>query len=174
MLVRIIATPMARNNPRNNSHQNDMEYPYMKPIASFTSKFLAYSVATILLGSATLISVANAANDAAIRTEGPVSYVSGGVGTESLDQLSSIASQFNLKLVFALTSGDFLSDVHVVIADVKGKTLLDTMSEGPWFLSKLPVGTYRIAATVAGKEQRHQISVGATKLTTVDFRWASQ
>ncbi len=146
----------------------------MKPIARINSKFLAYSVAAILLGSGTFVSLASAASDAGIRTEGAVSYVSGGVGTESLDQLSAIASQFNLKLVFAATTGDFLSDVGVVIADANGRTLLQTTSKGPWFLSKLPVGTYRIAATFAGKEQRQQIAVGATKLTTVDFRWASQ
>lgn len=145
----------------------------MEPITRFKNTFLAYSVAALLLGSAPFVSVASSASDADIRTEGAVSYVSGGVGTESLDQLSSIASQFNLKLVFALSSGDYLSDVRVVIADAKGQILLDIPSEGPWFLSRLPVGTYRIAATAAGTEQSRRIAVGETKLTTVDFRWAT-
>ena len=146
----------------------------MKPIARINSKFLAYSVAAILLGSGTFVSLAGAASDAGIRTEGAVSYVSGGVGPESLDQLSAIASQFNLKLVFAATTGDFLSDVGVIIADANGRRLLETTSKGPWFLSKLPVGTYRIAATFAGKEQSQKITVGATKVTPVNFRWAAQ
>jgi len=146
----------------------------MKPIARINSKLLAYSLAAILLGSGTFVSVASASSDAVIRTESATSYVSGGVGTESLDQLSAIAGKFNLKLVFALTSGDFLSDVRVVITDAKGKTLLDATSEGPWFLSELPIGTYRIAATYAGKEQSRRVAIGTTKLTTVDFRWASQ
>ena len=145
----------------------------MKSIASIKSKFLTCSVAALLLGSGALVSVASAAGEAVVRTEGTISYVSGGVGTESLDQLTSSANEFNLKLVFALTAGDYLSNVRVVIADAKGKTLLDTTSEGPWFLSRLPAGTYQITATVAGKEQKRQIAVGATKLTTADFRWAS-
>ena len=146
----------------------------MKPIRRFTGKFLAYSLAAMLLGSGSLVSVASASNDAVVRTEGTVRYVSGGVGTESLDKLSAMTGDFNLKLVFALTSGDFLSQVHVVIADAKGRKILDTTSEGPWFLSKLPAGNYQIAATVAGNEQKRQIAVDATKLMTVDFRWISQ
>lgn len=146
----------------------------MKPIPRFTGKFLAYSLAAMLLGSGSLVSVASASNDAVVRTEGTVRYVSGGVGTESLDKLSAMTGDFNLKLVFALTSGDFLSQVHVVIADAKGRKILDTTSEGPWFLSKLPAGNYQIAATVAGNEQKRQIAVDATKLMTVDFRWISQ
>jgi hypothetical protein len=143
----------------------------MKSSPNLKRKFLAYSVAAILLGSGSLVS---ANNDGVVQTEGNISYVSGGVGTESLDKLSSIAGKFNLKLVFALVTGDFLSNVRVAIADAKGKAVLDTVSEGPWFLIKLPAGTYQIVATIAGKEQKRQITVGAEKLTTVDFRWISQ
>jgi len=131
-------------------------------------------VAAILLGAAPLIPVANATSDESVQTAGRVSYVSGGVGTDSTDRLSSLARDFNLKLVFALKSGDYVSDVNVTIADAAGKQLLDTTSEGPWLLAKLPAGNYRVVATFAGKAEKRTIAVGPEKLKTVDFRWGSE
>jgi len=143
----------------------------MKPIFSMNSTILSYGVAAIFLGAA---SMASADNDAVVQSAGNVTYVSGGVGLESLDQLSSIARDFNLKLVFALNSGAYLSGVQVEIADSKGTTVVDAMSDGPWFMAKLPTGSYRVMATVAGKTEKRQVTVGPSQLKTVDFRWASE
>ena len=137
-------------------------------------KALAHGLAAILLGSALLVLVASADSDVVVQTAGGVSYVSGGVGTDSIDRLNSLASDFNLKLVFALQTGNYVSGVKVTIADAGGKTLLDTTSEGPWFLAKLPVGNYQIVATFAGKAERRTVSVGAEKLETIELRWASE
>jgi hypothetical protein len=128
----------------------------------------------ILMSAATLVPVTNANSDETVRTAGGVSYVSGGVGTTSIDRLSSLTKDFNLKLVFALKSGDYVSDVKVTIANAAGKTLLDTMSEGPWFLTKLPVGNYHVVATFAGNAEKRTIAIATEKLKTIDFRWGSE
>jgi len=146
----------------------------MKRIFGMKSKSLAHSFAAVLLGSASLVPLASASYDEIVQTAGGVSYVSGGVGTDSIDRLSSLAGDFNLKLVFALKSGAYVSDVRVTIADAAGKTLLDATSEGPWFLAKLPVGNYQIVATFAGNAVKRQIAVGGARLRTIDFRWASE
>jgi hypothetical protein len=62
----------------------------------------------------------------------------------------------------------------VTIADAAGKTMLDTTSEGPWLLTKLPAGNYQVVATFAGTAERRAIAVGAGNLRTVDFRWATE
>src|ERR1035437_1199244 len=146
----------------------------MKPISGMKRTFLSYSIAAIFLGSAALDSFASANSDAVVQSTGNVTYVSGGVGLESLDQLSSIAKDFNLKLIFALNSGAYLSAVQVAIVDAKGKTLVDTTSDGPWFMTKLPAGNYQVIATVAGKAEKRQITVSTSQLKTVDFRWQSE
>jgi hypothetical protein len=138
------------------------------------SKLFTAAAAAILMGAASPVPAANANSDESVHTAGGVSYVSGGVGTASLDRLSSLAKDFNLKLVFALKSGDYVSDVKVTIADAAGKTLLDTTSEGPWFLTRLPAGNYQIVATLAGNAEKRTVAVGAEKLKTVDFRWGSE
>ena len=146
----------------------------MKRIRDMRSQLLAHGFAAILLGFELFVPAANANGDVIAQTAGGVSYVSGGIGTESIERLNALAGDFNLKLVFALKSGNYVSDVNVTIADAAGKTLLDTTSEGPWFLTRLPVGNYQIVATFAGKAEKRSIAVGAEKLKTIDFRWASE
>jgi len=128
----------------------------------------------LLLASAALVPVAYTADEEAVRSSGGISYVSGGVGAASTDRLSALAKDFNLKLVFALKSGDYVSGVDVTIADAAGKTLLKANSEGPWFLTRLPAGNFKIAATLDGKTETRTVAVGAEKLRTVDFRWAGE
>jgi hypothetical protein len=155
-----------------------LEKQHMKRIPGMKTKTLARALTAILLGIAPLVPalapVASAESDAVVRTSGGVSYVSGGIGTDSIDRLSSLAAGFNLKLVFATNSGNYVTGVRVAIADAAGKTVLDTTSEGPWFLTKIPPGNYQVVATLAGNAVKRQIAVGASALSTVDFRWASE
>jgi hypothetical protein len=138
------------------------------------SKTLIHSIVAIALGFAALLPVASANYDEVIQTSGAVSYVSGGVGTDSIERLSAISGDFNIKLMFALKSGEYVSNVGVVITSTAGNTLLDTTSNGPWLLAKLPKGNYQIVATLSGNTIKRPISVGVAKLSTVDFRWASE
>lgn len=133
-------------------------------------------LSAVLSGSVLLAAAAGAADNdiESVRTAGSVSYVSGGVGTESIERLNSIAGNFNLKLVFALKSGEYVSSVQVSVADAAGKTFLDTTSEGPWLLAKLPAGRYRVSATFAGKAVTQNAALDAAKLRTLDFRWGSE
>jgi hypothetical protein len=146
----------------------------MKRILGTKSKSFANIFLVLLLGAAALAPAAGPDNDTIVKTSGSVSYVSGGIGMESRDRLGSLARDFNLKLVFASTSGEYVSGVRVAVADAAGKTLLDATSEGPWFLAKLPAGNYQIVATLAGKAVKRQSAVGTAKLTTIDFRWAAE
>lgn len=147
----------------------------MKSVPGSVSKMLARGLAAVLLGCISLVSVAGTDGDAIVLTTvSGVSYVSGGVGTASIDRMNSLAGGFNLKLVFAGASGAYLADVRVTIADSKGKTLLDVTSEGPWFLAELPRGDYQIVASFAGNAVRQRVSIGTEKLRTVQFRWASE
>jgi hypothetical protein len=137
-------------------------------------KLSSYRFTAVLLGSLSLFSVASANDEAIVQKSGNVSYVSGGVGAESIVPRKSKIGDFNLKLVFALNNGEYLSGVRVVIADVKGKTVLDTTSDGPWLLARLPTGTYQIVATLAGKAVKRQVAVGSSKIRTIDFRWGAE
>ena len=147
----------------------------MKPIPALKRNLIALSIAAIFMGHAAAATNANTKGiDGIVQTVGNVTYVSGGVGEKSLDKIGSMVNEFNLKLVFAEKSGAYLSAIQVVIVDAKGKPVLEATSEGPIFLAKLPAGHYQVSATSDGKTEKRDVSVGATKLSTMDFRWDAQ
>ncbi len=132
-------------------------------------------IGALFLGSLLMLSTGNAHSaDATVKTTGGIPHVSGGIGDDSIAKMESMARDYNLKLVFALQSGNYVTDVKVVIGDAKGKTLLDATSTGPWLLAKLPAGNYQIVATFEGKAVKRSVTVGKAKLQTVDFRWAAE
>ncbi|MBE2258007.1 MAG: carboxypeptidase regulatory-like domain-containing protein [Candidatus Accumulibacter sp.] len=138
------------------------------------NKFLVHSLLAIAMTCASFVTNASPDGGPVFHEAGGLAYASGGVGEESRQLLSARASEFNLKLVFAMTSGAYTSGVRVAIADAKGKTLLEATSDGPWFLAKLPVGQYRVVASYAGKAREQSVALDAIGLRTVDFRWSDE
>jgi len=132
-------------------------------------------IAALFLGGVMVLSTGQAHGaDATVKTTGGIPHVSGGIGDDSIAKMEAMAKDFNLKLVFALQSGNYVTDVQVVIVDAKGKTLLQTTSMGPWLFASLPPGSYQITASLSGKDVKRPVTVGKGKLQTVDFRWAAE
>ncbi len=125
----------------------------------------------LLAVSAVLAPPASAKSEEVVRAPSGVMYVTGGVSSDAVDLLKSMEKDFNLKLVFANTSGAYLSDVKVTIVDGSGHVVLDTTSEGPLLMAKLPAGGYRVDATFGGHSESRKIIVAPNKLVTVDLRW---
>jgi hypothetical protein len=134
-----------------------------------------HSVAALLLGSALMLPLAGVCGENAVHTAGTVTYVSGGVDDASLDALKANLQKYDLKLVFALKSGAFMSSVKVAISDDRGNAVLETTSDGPWFLASLPAGKYRVVSTSpSGVSITQQAAIEPAKLKTLDFRWTSE
>ena len=131
-------------------------------------------LAAALLGLACLAPGASAKSGQTVTSSSGVTYVSGGAGTEEIDQLRSMEKDFNLKMVFALTTGAYLSEVNVSIVDAANKVVLDTLAEGPWFLARLPPGTYQVNASYRTNVERRTVAVGAGTLSTVELRWPNE
>jgi len=70
-----------------------------------------------------------------------------------------MGKEYNLHLSFALTEGNYVSDVEVQITDAKGRTVVERSPKALVFI-KLPAGTYRIRAQMHGQplEQVVQVS----------------
>jgi hypothetical protein len=52
-----------------------------------------------------------------------IPYVSGGVGVDEREAFVAMGKDYSLKLMFAIKSGEYLSDVKVEISDSIGKKL---------------------------------------------------
>jgi hypothetical protein len=101
---------------------------------------------------------------------GKIRYLSGGVGLEERAALKAMSKDYNLKLVFSMTVGEYLSDLMVVIKDGLGDVILHTQSNGPWFFVSLPAGEYSVTAAVNDRKTVRQVKVGHG-LQTVHFHW---
>jgi hypothetical protein len=100
-----------------------------------------------------------------------VPVVSGGVSLNARDNMRGQAGDHNVKLVFSLNTGNYVSDVQVKVTDASGRTVIDDVSNGPWLMAKLPAGTYTATATYNGKPVTQSFSVGKTGMRTANFRW---
>lgn len=103
-----------------------------------------------------------------------IAFVSGGVGDESMTQLTDIEQQFDLKLFLVGQSGSYLSDVSIAITDAEGKAMLQTTSDGPLLLVNLPSGTYTIRASKNGTRLTQIINVHLGQLRTIYLRFPGE
>jgi hypothetical protein len=102
-----------------------------------------------------------------------VSYLSGGVGADSREELLAKEKEYNLKIVAAETSGDYLAGVQVVIQSARKEQVLDATMEGPILLAKLAPGRYTVTAVSDGQTLTRTVTVPAQGLGRVDFRWGT-
>ncbi|MCW5604613.1 MAG: hypothetical protein KIT18_08725 [Burkholderiales bacterium] len=100
-----------------------------------------------------------------------VSFTSGGIGIDSQERLQAREQEFNLKLVFTLVEGNYLADVAVSVKGADGRTLIEHVANGPFFLARLPAGTYAVTAVHEGKPQVRKVTVSDKRLRTEYLRW---
>lgn len=98
-----------------------------------------------------------------------ITYLSGGIGIDERETLRRMGQDYDLKLGFAEKAGNYLSDVEVTIKDAGSTTVLEAVSQGPWFFVKLPAGKYTILATTMGKTRQHVAQVTSHGQTSLYF-----
>lgn len=107
----------------------------------------------------------------AVQVNASVPAISGGVSLNARDNLRAQTPPHNVKMVFALNTGNYVSDVQVQVKDSAGKVVLDDTSNGPWLYAKLPPGSYSATATYNGNAVTQRFSVGKSGVRTAHFRW---
>jgi len=100
-----------------------------------------------------------------------VPYISGGVGADDREELLAKEKDYNLKIVVAATSGDFLADVKIVIESARNERVLDATMEGPILLAMMPPGTYTVRATSDAQTQTKTVTIASQGQRQLDFRW---
>jgi hypothetical protein len=99
-------------------------------------------------------------------------YLSGGVGSDERIAMEERGKAFNVKFIFAETSGPFLATVNLEIFGSKNEAILSFTTTGPWFYIQLPPGIYNVKATFAGQsKQAKALRVGKDKRVQRTFVW---
>lgn len=102
-------------------------------------------------------------------------WVSGGIGKAERETLGQhLGEDYNLKLEFAREDGHYLAEVAVTIADPQGTPVVSAASPGPWFLTELPAGEYRVIASADGRTFERQVVLPEQGSRTLVFSgWQS-
>jgi hypothetical protein len=126
----------------------------------------------MLMLAASMSDVAIAADSDRVQEMNGIPFVSGGIGSDSRDQLAAREKSYNFKLVLTLEgSGTFVSDARVTLANASGQKLVEHVTEGPLFLAGLSAGAYVVTVTFRNLTQTRKIQVRADRLHTEYMRW---
>lgn len=88
-----------------------------------------------------------------IGREGDISFLSSGVGKQEREILKEIGKEYLLKLIFSNKKDKYLSNVIVKVFDQKDKTILTTVSNGPWLFIDLTSGIYHLEARLVLRKE---------------------
>jgi hypothetical protein len=103
-----------------------------------------------------------------------VPYVSGGVGVDERQALRQEATNDNLELSFALRNRDYLGGANVLIKDSKGNKIVEAVSDGPLFFTRLPQGSYTVEATAEETTLAQVVHVPSKGQARIFFAWPSK
>ncbi len=109
-----------------------------------------------------------------VHTAGQLSYLSGGVGSDEIEAIKAEAKRYPWSLEFVQatkTGGVYLSDVDVTILGPKNTVLLNTKSDGPFMLVKLPSGHYQVQATLNGVTQQQAVTIKSGQMRHTVLIW---
>jgi len=88
---------------------------------------------------------------------GPVAYVSGGIGETEAKRFEREMPRHALAIEVLEHSGrveEFTADAGIRVADRHGRTVLDTIADGPFVLVDLPPGRYTVIARLRNRTLR--------------------
>ncbi|WP_150047958.1 carboxypeptidase-like regulatory domain-containing protein [Methylomonas rhizoryzae] len=107
--------------------------------------------------------------------QGEVRFVSGGIGYREREAMQVMRADYNLLLLFAEKgTGNYLSDVQVVVKDQSGHTVMETVADGPMLFAKLSPGHYSVEADHNGHSIAKIVNVGSQRQTSLSFAWPAQ
>jgi len=107
--------------------------------------------------------------------QGAVGYVSGGIGKAEARMFERQMGQYRLAIQLLEHAGkaeEFTADATVKIADVHGRTVLETRAQGPFMLVDLPPGRYSIVARLNNRTlKKSAVVVTRDKLARATFEF---
>ncbi|MGQ0750296.1 MAG: carboxypeptidase-like regulatory domain-containing protein, partial [Betaproteobacteria bacterium] len=75
--------------------------------------------------------------------------------------------------VFTLEQGNYIADVGVSVKDAQGRTVIEDVADGPYFMAQLPPGRYTVEARYGGKTVTRNLQLGGQGTRVAYLRWPS-
>jgi len=121
---------------------------------------IAMPCAPLLAGTAGDVTRANTTS----APQEQVTWMSGGIGDEALEDMRKVAAAYNVHVVFSEPRGNYLAGIPFTVARLatgSRQQIYSAVSDGPLLYLKLPPGSYQIAAQIDGVWQNQHVQAGA-------------
>lgn len=105
-----------------------------------------------------------------------VSYVTGGIGKDERTAIEASKADYNLYVLSASTSGEFVGDTRVVITRTGAAETEEVLNveSGPLLYVRLPAGSYKLVASLGDVTKEQTFTVNAKgKASTIRLNWKS-
>ena len=126
-----------------------------------------FLIALLTLAVLAPVSAVRAATVLQEQSQGPVTFVSGGVGEDEAAAMRQAAADYPLTLEMATAAGGsrnaYIAHAKVDIQDATGRAVLETTTEGPLMLVNLPSGVYHVAVNWNGVEREKTVQIGGDR-----------
>ena len=103
--------------------------------------------------------------------EGPITYITGGIGADEEDAMKAAAPGYNLLISNAEKDGEFTAGTNLVIRNDRGEEVLQARNTGPLFYAQLPAGNYVVDAIYNGIERVRNVTVGVRNPADIHLIW---
>lgn len=110
----------------------------------------------------------------AVQHAGAIEYLSGGIGKDEAGAIRHASRQWPLTLEFAVQDGKhavFTADVRVQVRDAHRRTVLETVTDGPYLLARLQPGHYTVRAERQGRTRQQKVEVVKGHAARAVFVW---
>jgi hypothetical protein len=135
------------------------------------TRWIGVAIVTLVSVLALQLGAAAAGDGLEVKNYNGTTYMSGGAGEDERQALQSVAGDYPLKIVGALSTGDYVADARVVIRNARGEKVLDARTDGPWLFARLAPGVYQVESIYGGEMRRQTVRVGSGGQTVVMMRW---
>jgi hypothetical protein len=137
-------------------------------INSFTRKF--FLALLVFLSGMSVCS----AQFPVTQMQGDIPYISGGIGEDEAKAMKAESKNWPLLIEFSeysIGQDVWVAQVYLRILDSKGKTILETIVDGPMFLGRLPPDNYEFFATYEGVTKSRKIQIVNGKTLRISMNW---
>jgi len=111
------------------------------------------------------------------KTQGGVTYFSGGIGTDEARAIRDDAKNHTLALEFLERQGKaivYSSGEQITITDKSARVIVQAESDGPLMMVDLPAGSFQVTAINDGRSQTKSVEISPKGHTHLVFQWEAK
>lgn len=135
---------------------------------------LLYGFKCVLMVGAILLVLASAVPAAEALpqpvTNGGITFITGGIGSDERQALMRVESHYNLNITNSGTYRESVADTRIRIRNYKGEEIINTQA-GPLFFVNVPAGEYTVEAASENQTKSRKVRVPDYGSARVDFSW---